>query len=203
MRLSVPGRATILAALATAAAGSTMLAQPPLLDEQFESGSMPAGWSVIDNAGQGAVWLFDNPGGLPNDTGGAGQFVVADSDYAGFVDVDTSLVTPVIDLSGATDVSLRFQTTFVGYQGGGDVTDEVADVDLSINFGTTWTNVFRHTEADGDLFARAIQIPLPQADNQAGVRLRFHYYNAYYDYWWVVDNVRVETDRIFADGFGG
>jgi hypothetical protein len=180
-----------------------MLAQPPLLDEKFESGSMPAGWSVIDNAGQGAVWLFDNPGGQPNETGGAGGFVVADSDYAGLVDVDTELVTPVIDLTGATAVSLRFQTSFVGYDGAGDVTDEVADVDVSTNFGVSWTNVFRHREADGDLFARAIQIPLPQADNQAGVRLRFHYYDAYYDYWWAVDDVRLETDRIFGDGFDG
>ena len=31
------------------------------LDELFESG-LPSGWSVIDNAETGAVWLFDDPG---------------------------------------------------------------------------------------------------------------------------------------------
>ena len=48
--------------------------------ETFDSGTLPAGWEVIDNIGNGQVWRFDDPGGRGNLTGGDGLFAVIDSD---------------------------------------------------------------------------------------------------------------------------
>jgi hypothetical protein len=188
-----------VAAMATAVSGRSLLAGPPVLVEEFEGASLPAGWTVLDDAGQGAVWTVDSD--RPNETGGTGGFAIADSDDAGFVDVDTTLVTPVLNLTGMTSVYLRFRTSFKVFDDPSDLADEIGDVDLSTNGGASWTNVWRHEEADGDLTDQTVYLPLPAADNQSDVRVRFRYYDAYFDYWWEVDNVRVETDPIFQDDF--
>ena len=33
------------------------------------------------------------------------------------------------------------------------------------------------------------RIPIPQAAGQSAVQVRFHYYDASYEWWWEVDNV--------------
>lgn len=172
-----------------------------VLEERFDAG-LPAGWTVVDNAGSGAPWRFDDPGLRGNLTGGSGGFASADSDFAQLVAVDTELRTPVLDLTGVTGVQLHFDTELNVYQGVGGGS-EIADVDLSLDGGGLWSNIWRRVEADGD-FEGFVQIPLPAADGQASVRLRFHYFEAYYDYWWQVDDVLVagiDPDEIFADGF--
>lgn len=162
------------------------------LAETFESG-LPSGWSVVINADPAAGWRFDDPGSRGNRTGGSGGFAIADSDFFGLVTMDTELRTPVIDLSGFSGVTLRFRTDFLSYNGYYDLLDEIADVDLSTNGGSSYTNVFRRQEADGNLFATAVAVPLPAADGQSSVVLRFHFYNSYYDFWWQIDDVEVGT----------
>jgi uncharacterized membrane protein len=178
------------------------------LREDFDSGELPAGWDAIDNAGSGANWAFDDPGNRGNRTpGGTGLFAIADSDDAGFIPFDAELVSPVIDLTGITDVTLQFATDFKIYNGFFDYYDEIADVDLSTDGGFNWTNVFRQQESQGDLNA-LVTVPIPAADGEANVKLRFRYYNSYFDYWWQVDNVRVGSlplpsgpPVVFSEGF--
>jgi uncharacterized membrane protein len=164
---------------------------PVLFSEDFNSG-IPGTWDVVDNAGSGAVWRGDNPGGRPNQTGGTGAFAIADSDFAGLVNMDTELISPAIDLSTGANPTLVFKTNFNAYSGYLDVSDEIGDVDLSVNGGAAWTNVWRHTEADGDIGPATINVPLAAAANQSDVKVRFHYYDAYYDFWWMVDDVVIQ-----------
>jgi hypothetical protein len=158
------------------------------LDEGFEYGS-PAGWTVTDNAGTSAVWRFDDPAGRGNLTGGAGSFAITDSDYYGFVDMDTELRTPVMDMSGSSEVDLEFSTDFYFNAGYGD---EKADVDVSVNGAAgPWTNVWHKEGADypGPI-TESIDIS-SIAGGESTVMVRFRYHDAYFDWWWQVDDVLI------------
>jgi subtilisin family serine protease len=154
----------------------------PVLSEEFSSGSLPAGWEVVNNGAGG--WAFNDPGGQGNLTGGSGGFADADSDAAGSgTTVDTYLVTPTLDLSGVATPSLSFNSDFRDL-----LVEDFTDVDVSVDGGATWTNAY-HQEASlrGP---RLEEVALGAAANQSNVKLRFHYFGTF-DWWWQVDNVRV------------
>lgn len=152
------------------------------LHESFDGSGLPEGWSVTDHGGTGQVWTFDDPGGQGNRTGGAAGFAVVDSDAYGEDGVqDASLVTPATDLTGAERPVLEFRTDFKHYW------FERADVDVSVDGGSTWQNVNRQR---ADLRGPAVvRVPLPAAAGQPDVRVRFHYVSDGHDWWWQVDDV--------------
>ena len=60
---------------------------------------------------------------------------------------------------------------------------------MSTDGGKTWTNALRQTASDRG--PTSIQSILPGVGGQANVRLRFHYYNAFFAWWWAVDDLVV------------
>ena len=154
--------------------------------ESFSTPITPTDWSVI-NAGS-AGWVFNNPHSRVNYTGGAGGFAIADSDHYGpGVTMSTELRSPVMNLSTLNGVTLTFKTDLNYYEFGGG--SEVADVDVSADGGGTWSNVWQQTaDARGP---RQITLDLSALAGQPDVQLRFHYYNAVYDGWWQIDDVRL------------
>ncbi len=156
------------------------------LYESFRQEIQPEGWTVVDEAGTGATWRFDDPDTRTNLTGGTGPFAIVDSDYAGYVEVDTSLISPSVDMSGEATVTLSFDQDF-NYWGGGKA--EIADVDVSIN-GGPWQNVLRQTSEVRGPNHQVIDIST-YAAGQPDVRVRFHFYNAEFEWWWQVDNVDI------------
>lgn len=153
--------------------------------ETFDTGALPGGWSVVDDAGTGAVWRFDDPGSRTNMTGGSGNFAIADSDNAGAVAMDTELRSPVLNLSGYSAVSLKFRTYFESWD------NEVCDVDVSANgVAGPWTTVW--SKSGGNYGPALEQLDISaQAARQSNVVIRFHYYNATYEYYWQVDEVEL------------
>lgn len=157
------------------------------LIEDFNSGTQPSGWSVIDNMGNGQVWTFVNPGLEKNLTGGDGLYAIVNSDFYGVNgEQDTELRTPPLDFTGKSTVQLSFDTDFEYF---GVIIAEVGDVDVSIDGGTNWTNVLRYQNQS---------VPGPHhenvdlsaiAGNHSNVIVRFHYYNAVFAFWWELDNV--------------
>ena len=108
------------------------------------TGSTPQdGWTVTDGAGNGQTWSFDNPGNRTPPPGSDGDFAIIDSDHYGSGNSqDSSLVSPVVDLSAQTSPELGFDTDYNGIGG------QVADVDLSTDGGTTWSNIWEQTTSD-------------------------------------------------------
>ena len=155
----------------------------PISCEGFDAG-LPAGWTVVDNTTNQAPWRFDDPGGHGNLTGGEGVFAVVDSDNAGSVDMDTELQSPAMDFTDYPVVACRFKTDFYSYSG-----TEVADVDVSVNGAAgPWSNLWRQTASLRG--PRTVELDLSAAAAGASnVVLRFHYYNANYEWWWQVDDV--------------
>lgn len=162
-------------------------------DSEGFDGGLPAGWSIEDNVGNGDVWVFDDPGDRGNLTGGDGPFAMIDSDYYGPDDnQDSSLVTAPYDMSAVDSPALSFAQDYFNL-------GDTGDVDVSIDGGSTWQTVL-HQTADRR-GPRTETIPLPMAANQADVRVRFHYYDAYWAWWWEVDNVFVGSRT--CDPVGG
>ncbi|MGH3509944.1 MAG: carboxypeptidase regulatory-like domain-containing protein [Nocardioidaceae bacterium] len=149
------------------------------------TGSTPQdGWAVTDAAGSGFTWEFDDPGMRGNLTGGSGNFAIVDSDHWGpGTAEDTSLVSPVTDLSGQASPEIGFDTDYFSY------INSVADVDLSLDGGQTWANVWEQTTSDAQ---GHVDVALPQAANQSQVEVRFHY-TGQWAFYWELDNVFLGT----------
>ena len=157
------------------------------LREGFNTTSLPAGWTVVNNGGS-AGWRFDNPKPRTNLTGGVGNFAIADSDYAGSVAMNTELRSPVMNLTTLSVVTLTFKTDFRYYAAGGS---EVADVDVSLNGASgPWTNVWHKTADYRGPKTETINLTTLAA-GQPAVMIRFRYYNANNDWWWQVDDVQL------------
>jgi hypothetical protein len=170
--------------VACTAPGYTMTVSA-LLSEDFETWPL-SGWSIVDNTDSGCVWYGDDD--LEDDsesnlTGSSGNFADADSDNCGELDMDTELISPPLDTSpnGASpydailvDFAYGYKT-YLGY--------DAADVDVfdGDNWNTIWT-------APGGTGGRArAKGPSSAADT----RIRFHYRDAFWEYWWQVDEVRI------------
>ena len=171
------------------------------LSERFDAGVLPPGWSIVNNGG-GVGWTIHDgadPCGLfdGNLTGGAGPFALVNSHCEGEVSEDTELVTPSVDLSALASVQIRFDQDF---NGGFPAFGEIADVDISIDGGVSWTNVLHQTEAVAGPNTQSVDVTALAA-GEADVRARFHYYNAFAALWWQVDDVILgETHCVPLEG---
>jgi hypothetical protein len=154
------------------------------LTESFTgwTGNTPQdGWTVTDNAGQGQTWRFDNPNNDPAPPGGDSDFADVNSEYYGQGgEQDTDLVSPVIDLSKETDPEIGFDSTYIGFP------TQTAEVDLSLDGGTTWSSVWTPYSYNPGRF----DVPIPQAAGQSDVRVRFSFTGSWGRHW-AVDNVLV------------
>ena len=159
----------------------------PVLAESFDGGVIPSGWTV-ENPSGGVPWDVYT-GGDPcgafdgNRTGGSGPYAIVNSD-CGFSFDDTYLVTPPIDLSSSTNAAIRWANDFIS-TGFGDV----ADVDVSIDGGATWTNVW-HGPDQGLPGPGTVTADMSFAAGHASVKARFHY-QQFFGFWWQVDDVTV------------
>ncbi|MFF4652181.1 carboxypeptidase regulatory-like domain-containing protein [Streptomyces sp. NPDC001380] len=164
------------------------------LDTQsFDSpAGAPRGWEVVDAAGTGHGWAFDDPGGRGNTTGGSGGFAVADNSHAGRdTPLDTLLVSPAYDFRRAGDPELAFSTDYEG------AADQSGDVEVTADGGRTWTAVWHQDQ----LWAGGrVEIPLTAYAGKGAVRVRFHYTGP--GMLWAVDDVTV-AERVLTPVRGG
>ena len=164
-----------------------------VLSEDFASG-IPAGWSVIDNAGNGVVWTDLAGSGMGgNYTNGSGDVAAIDSDAAGAVDFDTELWMPALDLTNATATALMFTSNYQNY-----ANYDFFDVDVSTDGGSTWTNEMRWNEDHGAFDSTPgedVNIDLGAYDGMASVIVRYRYYDPGHNWDWYVqiDDVLVDA----------
>lgn len=168
------------------AAGYRQSFSPPAFSESFDAATTPTGWSVVNRTTHGG-WSFADPGDRGNLTGGTGNFAIADGDLAGVGStLDTDLLSPPVDLTGMAAPLLRFNSDFrdVG-------SEDLADVDASIDGGTTWTNLWHQVDSRRGPVVEGV--PLDSVAGRSDVRLRFRYAGSW-DWWWQIDNIAI-VDR--------
>ncbi|WP_122260787.1 cell wall-binding repeat-containing protein [Ornithinimicrobium cerasi] len=150
--------------------------------ETYDSLALPEGWSVEDLQGDGLVWRFDDPMAIGNLTGGQGGFAEANS----MLDVgsgDTVLVSPPLDASAMTTVSVVYKQLFDTFGGSSGA------VEVSADGGITWVVVHEETT-----FVIEDEVTLDVTDQLAGasqahVRFRYQDPPPEPDLLWQVDDV--------------
>jgi len=160
--------------------------------EDFDSAGIPSGWTIVDGSSDGFTWYTDNsgdPAGCSNTDPNppiTGNWATVDSDCAGSgVAMDEELITSAINLTGILGVTLEFDHYF-NWLG-----PETADVDVrsSLTSGA-WVNIGRWTADTANPEHVAIDISA-QADGVADLQIRWHYYDADFEWFWHVDNVMI------------
>ena len=152
--------------------------------EDFSDGSLPTCWENIDNAGNGQVWQFKNPGFRPiNTSTGLNGFAILDSDlYGNGFSQDADLVTPVLDFSAYAGVTLSFQHYFMQWGG------SHGTLSYSINGGSTWTVIQTWTTTvNAATFSQNLSSAVA---GQPNVRFKWNYIGSY-DYYWAIDDINI------------
>jgi len=170
--------------------GMFINAQTILLGEDFSGGSLPSGWSNIDNGSSpaGDIWQFNDPGGR-NITAGSfsGNFAILDSDnYGSGNSQEATLETPSFATGLYATITLEYDYQYRDYQSPESCTVEVFN-------GTTWTAVANYTTNSGDNYSGATHVTLDittEAGAASNVKVRFTY-TGDWDWWWALDNVKV------------
>jgi hypothetical protein len=170
--------------------------------QPFDGRSSPAGWAVanVDHHLPGYAyqpgWVFDNPGGRINATGGTGNFAIVDSDHSGSMHVqDTTLTSPAVDLSDAASPAVIFANDL------NPAVNSTATVEVNVNGGSTWTTVWRKASYAGDRGPASTVVLLPPAAHQAAVKVRFHYVGSW-SQWWAIDDVFIGNRTCTATAGG-
>jgi N-acetylneuraminic acid mutarotase len=153
--------------------------------QTFDGTALPDGWTVSTVDGTTGSWGVTDVKGRGNLTGGTGGFAIIDSDAQGTgVSQDSTLTMPAADLSSYTNPTISFDTDYRGYA------NQVGDVDLSVDGGASWTNLWHHTGSSDSVRTGHVDIAASQAAGKSGVLVRFHFTGSY-GWWWELDNVVV------------
>ncbi len=146
--------------------------------------------------GTSGEWSASTPS--PNTTTVSNGFMLFDADSANFplspnyVNLNASLMSPRIDLSGQSSAVLSFEHWFRHCCSG---TAFDIELDVSIDNGVTWTtynldsNISQSTSPANPTL---VELNLTNLiANEDSVRLRFNWINSSH-YFWVIDDIRIE-----------
>ena len=166
------------------------------LNETFAAG-IPATWTVVDGGSGGnagaTTWTTANPGSRSIAAPMVAPVAIVDSDNAGStmgITQDEQLITPVMNLAAATAITLQFDQHFRWFSGN---LTEMADVDVrSAATHGAWVNVLRQQGASSPNPDHKTLDITSQAAGASNVQVRFHYDNGHYEWFWQLDNVKVE-----------
>ena len=164
--------------------------------ETFDDSTVPVGWSVTDDEGNGQVWRFDDPGDRGNITGGEGGFAIVDNDFYGNGQVQrTGLVAPPQDFSADGLPVVRFAQDFRVFSDG---TEQYGSVEVSTDGGATWTTEWSQVaQARGP---STLTVGLPSAAAATDVLVRFYDVDEGWSWWWQVDDVSFGTQTCTPPG---
>ncbi|MDD3558070.1 MAG: T9SS type A sorting domain-containing protein [Melioribacteraceae bacterium] len=163
--------------------------------DDFEAGS--DNWDIYGVDGSVCLWEadespWDNAYTMPPSA--SGTIMRADADLCGS---GTSMNT-FLEMNKGVDLS-NFGNTVLLFDADQNDLTSVFEIDVSIDGGLTWMNIF--SEAGIDRRAAEMEIPVPEADFQADVRFRFHYI-AQWDWWWAIDNVTIHAVTPLTSMYG-
>ncbi|HQP70957.1 MAG TPA: agmatine deiminase family protein, partial [Clostridiales bacterium] len=151
--------------IAVSGSGTVPVFGLPFTQNFNASTSLPTSWTIVDNQGNGQVWQFGTHtsglGGTP------GNYAYLNSDGFGSGNSQNcDLVTPKINMSSGTNVTLAFTHYFRFYTGSS------ATLSYSINGGSSWTVIQTWTASTANpaTFSQVINA----LDGQANVKLKWN-----------------------------
>jgi hypothetical protein len=158
-----------------------------ILSENFNaSTNLPAGWQIVDNQGNGQVWQIGTHtsglGGTP------GNYAYLNSDAYGSGNTQNSdFITPTLNLSNYTGVTLEFTHYFRSWSGSSGT------LSYSINGGSTWVQIQQWTATTSNpaSFNQAISA----VAGQSNVKFKWNYTGTW-GYYWDVDNIVISGEPV-------
>jgi hypothetical protein len=145
------------------------------------STSLPVAWQNKDNQGSGQVWQFGtHTSGL---SGADGNYAYLNSDAYGSGNTQNAdLITPTIDMSGYSSITLTFKHYFRSYSG------TSATLSYSLNGGSSWTTVqsFTATTANPATFSQV----MTAFAGQSNVKVKWNFTGSW-GYYWDVDDISI------------
>jgi hypothetical protein len=169
---------------------------PAIVYQTNFDGGLPSGWTIIDYLSDGYTWTTENYY-LETVVEWAGTtYMVVGYEFTG-VDMDEQLITCSINCSGLEDVKLSFKHILKHYS------TEVADVDIRVN-GGAWQNLLRYNTSGEYTITGVVEQDISSiADGQANVQIRWHYYDADWEWYWGLDDVKILASAAPAEPIPG
>jgi PKD repeat protein len=144
--------------------------------------SLPGDWTIINGGNTNDTWTYLEGGfGVFCDDRSAGPTVV----------MDEQLISPIVDCSRLTSVTLEY---FHNFNGGGGANTDQGDVYVSNDEGVSWNNMATYLPGTSRQGTDTIDITNVAA-GQSKVMINFHFRDfGKYGYWWQVFNVRISGE---------
>jgi len=148
------------------------------------AGTLPTCWSQTDNQGNGQIWQFGTITGYTPLPALTGNYAYLNSDaYGSGNSQNADLVTPSLNLSPYTGITLQFNHYFRSYSGSSGT------LSYSINNGTTWIQIQQFTTTSSSNPATFSQVIAALA-GQSQVKFKWNYTGTW-GYYWGIDNIQV------------
>ena len=152
--------------------------------QNFDNTTIPTCWTQVDNQGNGQIWQFGTITGQSPNPALTGNYAYLNSDgYGSSGTQNADLVTPTLDLSLFTNVTLQFNHYFKSYSGSSGT------LSYSINNGGSWTSISTFTTTSATNPASFSQV-IAAVAGQANVKFKWNYTGAY-GYYWGIDNISI------------
>ncbi len=161
------------------------------------------GWAIENGSGYlDAAWrLWDTEGPPlgnqdPNLAGMYDKYMISDSDLAPDADLDERLITRQISCADYIKVRLNFSKNYGIYEDPEHL--QVAEVDIQVfdnGVWGEWVTLLHWDRSSGDS-ATPEQVDISSFADKKTIRLRWHFYDAKWDYWFAIDDVRVSGERV-------
>jgi polyhydroxybutyrate depolymerase len=168
-----------------------IFAQNTLISENFESNSLPDGWSQQTAASDGG-WNLGTAGSLESDYWSIaphGNIIGTNDDDCDCDKSQDYLILPPLDLSATDNAILEFQAYYDGGTFEGDT--EVATIEYSLDGGNSWT-VYETIEGSDDGSWSAHAVGLGDLVGNSDVLLAFRYNDdGGWMFGWALDDVVV------------
>jgi PKD repeat protein len=163
--------------------------------EGFDGTAMPACWSQIDHQGSGQIWKSGVITGQSPNPALSGNYAYLNSNEYGYGNSQNAdLISPVLNLSSYTAITLQFSHYFKSHSGSSGT------LSYSIDNGSTWTQITQFTAtsvSNPATFAQTIEA----LAGQSQVKFKWNYFGANTSYWGV-DDIQVSGTCISSPAVG-
>jgi hypothetical protein len=164
------------------------------------------GWTIENGSGYpDAAWrLFDTDGSMgqlgnqdPNLPGMYDKYMVTDSDLAPDATLDERLVSKEVDCTNYLKVRLNYSKNYSRYFEDPDHL-QVAEVDIRVFDNGVWGNWVNlsHWDRDTGSSSTPEQLDIASLADKKKIQVRWHFYQAKWDYWFAMDQVRVSGEPL-------
>ncbi|MCX6303628.1 MAG: S8 family serine peptidase [Bacteroidetes bacterium] len=157
--------------------------------ESFSGGTFPVCWTQVDHQGTGHVWKVGTTTGQSPNPALTGTYAYLDCNSFGNSGAQNAdLITPTMNLSGYTGITLQFDHYFKGYSGSSGT------LSYSINNGVSWIQIqqFTTTSATNPVtFSQLIEA----LSGQPQVKFKWNYTSTN-GWYWGIDNILVTGNGV-------